>query len=232
MKKNNLSNIFIRLNRGAIDLLKFEFRLTQHSMMSVFIISEFIYLPRYYHSVMNSSENIIKDIKQGNKESFREFFDDFYPILCSFAKKFLKTSDKSKDAAQDALLKFWEKRHDFDDIKGVKSFLYVVVKNNCINILKKSKNNVALSSLNNLESESFYKKNIIDQETFRIVRNALNKLPKRQKEIIELSMKGLKNPEIALQMEISPHTVHTAKKNAYSKLRETLKDRYYLLLFI
>ncbi|MDO5981386.1 RNA polymerase sigma factor [Flavivirga spongiicola] len=181
---------------------------------------------------MLSSQNIIVDIKQGNKDSFKEFFDDFYPILCSFANKFLKNPNQSKDAAQEALVKFWEKRKEFDDIQGVKSFLYVVVKNNCLNVLKKSKNNVDLSLLKELESESFFKKNIINQETFMIVRNAINKLPSRQKEIIELSLRGLKNPEIATQLEISPHTVHTAKKNAYRKLREILKDKYYLLLLI
>ncbi|WP_299552334.1 RNA polymerase sigma-70 factor [Seonamhaeicola sp.] len=181
---------------------------------------------------MLSSQNIIIDIKQGDRGAFREFFEDFYPILCSFANKYLKNPNQSKDVAQDALVKFWEKREEFNDIRGVKSFLYVIVKNNCLNIIKKSSKSVDMTLLKEFESESFYKKNIIDLETFRMVRNAVNKLPDRQKEIVELSMQGLKNPEIAMQLEISPHTVHTAKKNAYRKLRETLKDKYYLLLFL
>ncbi len=177
-------------------------------------------------------KNIINDIRNGNKEAFKEFFDDYYPILCVFAEKYLKTPDQSKDAAQDALVKFWEKREEFKDLSGVKSFLYVVIKNNCINILKKSKRNEDLLELKELESESFFKKNIINRETFAIVRDAVNSLPKRQKAIIELSMQGLKNPEIAEELDISTNTVHTAKKNAYRKLREILKDKYYLLLFI
>lgn len=181
---------------------------------------------------MYLSQNIVTNIKKGDKESFKEFFDDFYPILCAFAKKFLGTPDQSKDVAQEALVKFWEKREEFGDLQSVKSFLYVVTKNKCINLLKKSKKNEDLSSLKALESESFLKKNIINLETFMLVRNAVNSLPHRQKEIIQLSMQGLKNPEIASQLEISPHTVHTAKKNAYHKLRAILKDNYYLLLFI
>jgi RNA polymerase sigma-70 factor (family 1) len=181
---------------------------------------------------MISQKNIVTDIKNGDKDAFKEFFDDFYPILCSFANRFLKNPDKSKDAAQEALVKFWEKRNDFDDIQWVKSFLYVVVKNNCINILNKSKKKTDLTFLNELESESFFKKGIIEKETFMIVRKAVDTLSNRQKEIIELSMKGLKNPEIATQLNISLHTVHTTKKNAYRKLRELLKDKYYLLLFL
>ena len=177
-------------------------------------------------------QNTIKHIKNGNKEVFKEFFDSFYPVLCSFANKFLKTPDQSKDVAQEAFVKYWEKRDDFDDIQEVKNFLYVVVKNTCINVIKKSKKSVDLIAIKELESESFFKKNIIDQETFMLVRNAVNNLPNRQKQIIELAMQGLKNPEIASQLEISLLTVHTTKKNAYRKLRELLKDTHYLLLLI
>ncbi|WP_242203162.1 RNA polymerase sigma factor [Aestuariivivens insulae] len=181
---------------------------------------------------MDSTQNILSDIQSGDKKSFKVFFDDYYPILCSFANKYLKSEDQSKDVAQEALIKFWEKRTEFNDIRGAKGFLYVIIKNNCINILKKSKRNIDLSALKELQSESFFKTNLIDKETFRIVRNAVDNLPQRQKEILELSLKGLKNPEIATQLKISPHTVHTAKKNAYRKLRELLKDNYYLILFI
>ncbi|WP_139277096.1 helix-turn-helix transcriptional regulator [Salegentibacter echinorum] len=38
-----------------------------------------------------------------------------------------------------------------------------------------------------------------------------------------------KNPQIAIRLQISPHTVHSAKKNAYRKLKKILKDNYYLL---
>ena len=179
-----------------------------------------------------STKNIIQNIKNGNKEAFKAFFDDYYPILCVFAEKYLKTPDKSKDAAQDAFVKFWNKRDEFDNINGVKSFLYVVTKNNCINILKKSNKNEDLDHIKELESESFLKENIINKETFAIVRNAVNTLPERQRKIVELSMQGFKNPEIAEELNITFNTVHTAKKNAYRKLREMLKDKYYLLLFI
>ena len=89
-----------------------------------------------------------------------------------------------------------------------------------------------ISSLKELASESFLKKNVINLETFQFVRNAVDSLPDRQREIVELTMKGLKNPEIATQLDISAHTVHSAKKVAYRKLRAILKDNYYLLLFI
>ena len=178
------------------------------------------------------SKNILDDIKNGDREAFKEFFEDFYPILCAFAFKFLKSNDLSKDVSQEALVKFWETSHEFKDLKGVKSFLYVVVKNGCINILQKSKKNEDLAELKELESESFLKKNIINQETFAFVRQAVQSLPPRMRQIIELSMQGVKNPEIALRLNVTQNTIHTSKKKAYQKLRNVLKDKFYLLLFL
>ncbi|MGV8092952.1 MAG: RNA polymerase sigma-70 factor [Mangrovibacterium sp.] len=178
---------------------------------------------------MITDQNIIIKIKKGDKSSFKAFFNDFYPVLCAFAERFLKNPDLSEDVAQEVLIKFWERREKFDDLNGAKSFLYVVVKNTCINMLKQTRANDDLSLLKELESESFLKQNIIDHETFLLVRSAVENLPTRMKEIIELSMQGMKNAEIAGQMGISPLTVHKAKKNAYRKLRELLKDNYYLI---
>lgn len=181
---------------------------------------------------MKSTKNIITNVKSGDKDAFKAFFNDFYPILCAFAKKFLKTTDQSEDAAQDALIKYWKKREEFDNLQGVKSFLYVIVRNDCINILKRSKKSVDVEALKELESESFLKASIINQETIMEVRQAVERLPSRQREIIKLTLLGIKNPEIAIQLEITEQTVKTTKRNAFKKLRVLLKDNYYLLLFV
>ena len=47
------------------------------------------------------------------------------------------------------------------------------------------------------------------------------------KAIMQLSLEGKKNAEIADRLNISTETVHTLKKIAYKKLRENLKDYYY-----
>ena len=177
-------------------------------------------------------KNIIDEIKEGRKESFKEFFEDFYPILCSFAFKFLKTTDKSEDVAQEALVKYWERKEDFEDVKSVKNFLYVVTRNRCLTLLKQSKKNQDLSEIKTLESESFLKDTLLVQENFNFVQKAISGLPARQREIIELALKGVKNPEIALQLNITENTVKTSKRNAFKKLREFLKEHYYLLLFV
>jgi len=65
-----------------------------------------------------------------------------------------------------------------------------------------------------------------------MVQKAISELPHRQREIIELTLKGIRNPQIALQLNITENTVKTTKRNAFKKLREVLKENYYLLLMM
>ena len=49
-------------------------------------------------------------------------------------------------------------------------------------------------------------------------------MPEQQKEIILLSMKGLKVKEIAASLELSENTVKTQKKRAYQFIRKELGE--------
>ena len=164
-------------------------------------------------------ENIIADIKRGNKQAFKKLFDDYYPILCVFASHYIEDKEVCKDIAQDVLLK-------------VKSFLYTVTRNKCLNHLKHEQLDIPYFS-GQEEFDSGFEAAIIEQETFHMVRKAVEELPTQMRNIILYSMKGLKNHEIADKLQISEGTVHTLKKFAYRKLRESLKGiNYTLLLFL
>ena len=160
-------------------------------------------------------ENIIADIKRGNKQAFKKLFDDYYPILCVFSSHYIDDKEVCKDIVQDALLVYWERKEDFDDILKVKSFLYTVTRNKCLNHLKHEQ----------LDIPDFP-----EQEKFD---SGFEAVPTQMRNIILYSMKGLKNHEIADKLQISEGTVHTLKKFAYRKLRESLKGiNYALLLFL
>ncbi|MCB6972620.1 MULTISPECIES: RNA polymerase sigma-70 factor [Butyricimonas] len=177
-------------------------------------------------------QDIVADIRGGNKNSFKEFFEDYYPILCVFASKYVKDDEQCKDIAQEALLSYWEKRKDFEDIYKVKGFLYMVARNRCLNYLKREQVNRAYVNEANLESEEYFHEEVIEQETYRLVQEAVDALPQQMRTIIKYAMEGMKNPRIAVEMGIAEGTVHALKKTAYRKLREQLKEHFYLLLLV
>ncbi len=177
---------------------------------------------------------IIEDIRNDNKNSFKQLFKDYYPILCIFANKYIFDQEASKDIAQEVLLTYWERRKDFNDLYKVKSFLYTATRNRCLNYLKHEQiiNEESYSPESLLEFENKIEDEIIRQETYLLVRKAVEELPSQMKRIIKLSICGKKNSEIAAELAISEGTVHALKKTAYKKLRKKLKQHFYLLFLL
>ena len=176
--------------------------------------------------------NIVWDIKEGKEAAFKELFEDYYPMLCVFASKYLGDDEECKDVAQEALISYWEHRADFDDIRQVKSYLYTVAHNRCLNILKRAEVHAAAVEDMSREDDGLLEERVMEQEAYLLVRKAVDALPPQMRAIIRHAMDGLSNPEIARQMRIAEGTVHSLKKSAYRKLRDALKEHFYLLLFL
>lgn len=176
-------------------------------------------------------DRLIEDIKRGDRTAFRELFEDYYPVLCVFALKYLRDEEQCKDIAQETLLTYWQNRADFEDIFKVKGYLYMVARNRCLNVIKRGQVDEHYVREALLEPESYFEDEVIRQETYLLVRKAVDALPDQMRRIIELAMLGKKNAEIATTLAIAEGTVHTLKKTAYKKLRDRLQDHFYLFLF-
>ena len=113
----------------------------------------------------------------------------------------------------------------------VKAFLYTAVRNKALNELEHSK--VVFEYAQKViekKKDSFFHDAVVEEETYRILAEAIDKLPDQMRAIMRLAMEGKKNAEIAEQLNVSVETVHTLKKIAYKKLRIYLKEYYYFLI--
>lgn len=174
---------------------------------------------------------LIGQIKAGDSRALKIFFESFYPSVCVYTIKFIKQQDVAEDIVQEAFLKFWKSKGKFNNIKSAKAFIYTSAKNACINYLKQKKfrDNINKNELaeNNISYEL-----IVEEETYRILYEAIKSLPPRMQEIITISLHGNKNNEIAEQLGISVNTVKTLKKNAYKELRAKLKGQVFILFLL
>lgn len=175
----------------------------------------------------------IQKIKVGDEGTFRNLFDEFYQTLCLFALRFLKNDALAADVVQDVFVRFWEHHADFDNDLKVKAYLYTAVRHSCLNILRDNKEFVpAGDRLELFERESFFQDVLIERESYRIFYEAVDSLPPQTRRIIYLAIDGLKNSEIAAELNITESTVHRLKKIAYKKLKIILKDYYYLIFLL
>lgn len=169
---------------------------------------------------------IILKIQLGNRKAFREFFNGYYPVLCSFALKYLHDRPSGEDVAQDVLLKYWENREQYSSLEEVKGFLYAAVRNRCINILKREQVGERYARFVQQNEPEWFEEEVLEHEVLLLLQQAIGTLPKQMKRIIEYSLSGKRNAEIAREMNIAEGTLHKLKKIAYQKLREVLKDRF------
>jgi len=173
---------------------------------------------------MNESEDINNQLVEGNEKAFKEFFYIFYPGFCLFARKFINSEGVIKDIVQEAFIEYWKNRNNFISIEKVKGFLYKVIRNKCLNHLKHQKI-IEKYDKQNIESESYFRDSIIEEETYRIIHNFIEKLPLKSRIIMQQSMEGMTNQEIADSLNISINTVKTSKLKSYRFLRDSL-SRY------
>ncbi len=81
-------------------------------------------------------DDMILKFQNGNKDTYREIFNMLYPGMCLFARKFIADCDDAEDIVQEMFIELWHQRVKFDSINHIKAFLYLSIKNKCLNNLK------------------------------------------------------------------------------------------------
>ena len=165
--------------------------------------------------------------------SFSELYLMYYPKLVRFAKEFVVLEEDAENITQDVFTDLWERRDAIDHIENVNAYLFRLVRNRCLDYLKhkvfeqKYAENVQASFEIELKLQSLDRFDVSDisegNEMERLVRDAINSLPKRCRDIFLLSrMKGLKYREISEKLGISVNTVECQMGIALKKLRVKL----------
>lgn len=147
-----------------------------------------------------------------------------------FANQYVEDEEMAADIVQECFVKQWQHREDFVYLHQVKAYLYTSVRNKALNVLEHRKvvSEYERKVLDKAQ-ESFFHDKVIAEESYRILVNAIDKQPQQMRNIMQLALEGKTNPEIADVLNVSGETVHSQKKTAYRKLREYLKDYYYLV---
>ncbi len=159
-----------------------------------------------------------------NSRQFENLFNQYYEELGRFAMKFLRCADLSDEIVQNVFVKFWEKRDDLDQVKNLKSYLYLSVRNACIDEIKKQNSVVDLNE--HTESKEMHQQessSIEFNELHYYTELALKALPDKCYSVFSLKrFCGLSNKEVAEELDISVKTVETQFTIALKKIKNYL----------
>lgn len=146
--------------------------------------------------------------------------------------KYVHDLDDAKGIVHDVFVRLWEKYKTLEPDTNYRSYLYTAVRNKCLNFIRDNKKMVALSEMN--EGTHMAEDTSIEtKELAKEIEYALNILPKKCREVFELSrVEELKYAEIAERMNISVKTVEAQMSKALRLLREHLAEFLTILIFL
>lgn len=169
-----------------------------------------------------------------NNVAFDSIFTSYYPRLVHFASEYV-SHEWARELVQDSFVLFWEKCPPLLDELQLESYLYSIVKNNCLMHLRhekvresyaRKKEEIYLqdqayqSALEHLDPSD-----ITLKEMESIIQNTLDLLSYRCRKVFVLSRdRGMKNREIAIHLGISVKAVEAHITKALKVFRVALKD--------
>lgn len=170
---------------------------------------------------------------------FDLLFRKYHNRLLLYALKFIESESDALDIVQNIFVAVWESRKYQQNEQLVKAYLFIAVKNSCLNHLKHQKVvrrfelHVALQ-LKEMEADYYQsgEKSLIEGENLRQMDEAIDSLKDIYREVIILSrIEGLKNLEIAEKLNVPVRTVETRIFRALSLIKERMmKKQFFILL--
>lgn len=177
----------------------------------------------------------------GEKIGFKNIFREYFQPLFHLSKHYLEDEDEAKEVVQEAFVKLWEIRENLNKDSNLRNFLFTLVKNNCLNMIKRKQ--ILLKHHEKIKwIEMHYQYESLtrmggDYLEFNELKEkidlAIKNLPKHCRVVFEMSrFDELKNIEIAEKLGVTKKTVEAHLTKALKILREDLKDYLPVILAI
>ena len=179
---------------------------------------------------MNSDNGLLaKRIFQGDEEAFKILYEEFFHALLAIACKYVE-SEVAKDIVQDTFFKLWTTPHKFLVTTDLRFYLYRSVQNQCLNYIRNKKVEDRYRDRVEVVSEDFFYNTVLEEEIFIRLQQAIDELPEKYRKVINLSLEGLSDKEVALRLGISIDAVKQQKKRGKEQLKEKLNHPFLFLL--
>ena len=159
-------------------------------------------------------------------------FEKYHDGMVFYAFQYLGNQKDSEDIVQEAFVKFLEAESlVFDSDKALKTYLYRMVRNACLNKLgRKDALRYRIDVINEEvreESHVTYDEKVLDE-----IREEISKLaPRTQRIFSAVFIECKKYQQIADELDISINTVKTLLKNGVKQMQRRFAGRENLFLF-
>lgn len=172
-----------------------------------------------------SERDLQERLRAGDEHAFDSVFRTHYAHLVRMAESILRERALAEEIAQEVMLELWRRRASLELDQTFAAYLIRATRNRALNHIRHQRIAAREAAVAAIESRSFpsAEEEVLGIELERAVRNAIEALPEKTREVFQLSREqGLRYAEIASVLEISVKTVEKRMGQALAELRERL----------
>ncbi len=183
-------------------------------------------------TILENEKEIVIRLTQGNKEAFCVLYAAYKTAVVRFVLRMLKSKELAEDIFQDAFVVIWQSRQFINPESLFSAYLFTIVKNRVLNILREEENQSKLKAVADAamqEETHSTRDTILQNDLMGVLQQAKETLTPKQREVYELSREAhLSHQEIAERLQISPHTVREHITMALKQIRLFLRKYGYM----
>lgn len=168
---------------------------------------------------------LLKALKKGDIKAFDEIYYKYHKMLFAYALKFIKSHADIEDLIQKIFVIIWEKRANINPEKSFNNYLFIIIRNEIYDLLKKRALTAYYNDqiFNEIEDTN---EDIEMKKLVEIIYSLIEKMPERRRQIFMMNRDlGLTYKQIAKELSISENTVDTQIRNSLNYLRSELPKR-------
>lgn len=171
-------------------------------------------------------EDLLQRVQAGDAMAFEAIYRKHAPWLSAKLLLLLKDDELARDILQDIFIKVWDMRAMIRPEQSFASLLYTMATNLSYNTFRKAARDMAMRNALYPEEETYshIEEAIEQKETGQILRDAVSRLPARQREIYTLhKLEGKSYREISALLSISDSAINHHIQLANKQLRAILQ---------
>ncbi|MDR1864325.1 MAG: RNA polymerase sigma-70 factor [Bacteroidales bacterium] len=171
---------------------------------------------------------VVVGLKNGDENAYDAVYRRYYTGLCAFASQYVPASD-CEEIVPDVMMWLWENRDGIAVEMSLKSLLFMMVKNKCLN-------SIAHRAVKQRVHETLYRKFVaqfedpdfcISGELMKRVDTAVKKLPEDYRKVFEMNRFDDKTYRvIAEELGVSEKTVACRISQSLKILRADIKGLF------
>jgi RNA polymerase sigma-70 factor (ECF subfamily) len=168
---------------------------------------------------------LIERYKSGDMTAFDELMLRYERQIYRLCYRFTSNADDARDLAQEIFIKAFEHLSNFRKESSLKTWLYRIATNHCINHVKSNAQQFVEVTETIRQTESTAQLDLEEKQQREHFRHMVTKLPPKQRAILELRIhEQLSYEEIAKMSNRSVSTIKASVFFALEKLRKLVKE--------